>query len=108
MANIFNYLISIVFAVMSVVIAIGVIVRILRDRFSTEKSINAVVSDKQSYESHSYSKSGAHSSNKKYIVSFDTSKGVMHFEVSEYSYNGYRIKEKGILKYKGSRLISFE
>ena len=30
------------------------------------------------------------------------------FYVSQFSYNGYKVNEKGTLKYKGNKLISFK
>ena len=43
-----------------------------------------------------------------YIIVFKTKDKKLSFNVSAYSYNNYRIKEKGTLKYKGNQIISFK
>ena len=44
---------------------------------------------------------------KRYIVVFSAEDKKLSFDVSEFSYESYRIGEKGRLKYKGNRIISF-
>ena len=40
------------------------------------------------------------------VLSIDGKK--KSFYVSQFSYNGYRVNEKGLLKYKGDKLIEFK
>ncbi|MBO5733693.1 MAG: DUF2500 family protein, partial [Clostridia bacterium] len=44
----------------------------------------------------------------RYIVVFATNNKKLSFNVSKFSYGNYKINEKGTLKYKGTKIISFE
>ena len=44
----------------------------------------------------------------KYVIVFSVGGKKKSFYVSQFSYNGYRINEKGTLKYKGDKLIDFK
>ncbi len=107
MLNIFGYIVNIAFACLMAVIVLGIAVRVLRDRFSAVKEVGAEIVNKQSYENlrHSWQRVA---NTKKYVVTFQTERGKMHFDVSEFSYNGYRIGEKGTLTYQGTRLVDFK
>ena len=52
-----------------------------------------------------YSGTGKH---EKYVVVFSVDGKKKSFYVSQFSYNGYRVNEKGTLKYKGDKLIEFK
>ena len=87
-------------------IAILALVRIIIRRCSPSKTVPAVVAAKQISKSFSkYSGSGKH---EKYVVVFFASSKKRSFYVSKFSYDGYRIGEKGKLTYKGDKLISFK
>ena len=43
-----------------------------------------------------------------YIVVFETNNKKLSFNVSEVSYGKYKTNEKGTLKYRGSKIISFK
>ena len=102
--NIVNY----IFAIVAFVIFIGIIVRITLNILSKEKQTEAVISDKQSYEKIVYGKSHAPFTKKEYIITFNCGNKKRYFEVSEFSYKTYKVKQKGILRYKGNRLIDFK
>lgn len=108
MENLYSIIVNIVFTILGIVIVAGMLVRIFKDKFAKVTRIAATVVNKQHYEKHIYSKSEAPSSQMKYVVTFDTDMGEMHFEVTGFSYNGYRLNEKGTLTYKGTRLIDFK
>ena len=79
--------------------------RLLKNVLSPIRSVEASVIHKQKVENISgYSGTGKHT---KYAVTFSAGNNRFSFYVSEFSYRGYRIGEKGILKYKGDRLIEF-
>ena len=72
---------------------------------ASEKTVKAEVCDK--YISDAVSKYPLSFRRGHYIVVFKTDSERLSFSVSEFSYVNYRISEKGILKYKGNKLISF-
>lgn len=68
-------------------------------------SVPAVVYHKHIIETFDkYSGTGKH---QKYVVVFSVEGEKKSFYVSEFSYRGYRINEKGTLTYKGDQLIEF-
>ena len=100
-------LMNYVFVILELVIIIGIVVKILHNYFSKEKREEAVVINKQSFDKTIYRKNQAPLAKKSYVITFQCKNKKRHFNVSELSYNNYRINQKGILKYKGSRLIDF-
>lgn len=42
------------------------------------------------------------------VVVFKTKDKKLFFNVSEFLYGNYKIKQKGMLKYKGMKIISFK
>lgn len=82
------------------------IMSFLRRNKMPVRSTSATVCDK--YIRKTVSRYPGTGNDETYIVVFDTGKGKLQFAVSEYSYNNYRINEKGTLKYKGSQLIDFK
>lgn len=84
----------------------SIIVRTIKNRHAPIKSIKAVVVDKNKIETFSkYSGSGK---SEKYVIVFSVGGKKKSFYVSQFSYNGYKINEKGTLKYKGDKLIEFK
>ena len=82
-----------------------VIIRHFTEKYGKVKSIEAVVIHKSKMEPFSKVKSSGLGT-RCYVV-FQANGKKLSFRVSEFSYNGYHIGEKGILKYKGERLIDF-
>ena len=70
------------------------------------KSVKAEIVDKYKY--NIVSKHPGIFNSERYIVVFKTKDKKLLFVVSEFSYGNYKIKEKGILKYKGEKIISFQ
>ena len=86
-------------------IALLALVRVTILRLSPKKTVFATVIDKQKTEIFSkYSGSGKQ---EKYVVIFSANGKKHSFYVSKFSYDGYRIGQKGILTYKGNKLLSF-
>lgn len=81
------------------------VIRTLAKRFSPIKTVSAVVVDKHKAES--FSKYAGNGKSVKYVVVFSINGKKKGFYVSQFSYGGYRIGEKGTLQYKGDRLIGF-
>ena len=101
-------LINYVFVILELVIIVGIITKLLHNYFSKEKREEAVVVNKQSFDKTIYRKSQAPFVKKSYVITFQCKNKKRHFDVSELSYNNYRINQKGTLKYKGSHLIDFK
>ena len=101
----FSDIFSRVLFFLGLIIWVCIATRFIANRRATVKTVKAEICDK--YVSERVSRYPGTSGMKEYIVVFKTNNGKLSFCVSEYSYNSYRIKEKGTLKYKGDRLISF-
>ena len=100
-----NNIIGYVFLGLSLTCVVAYLVKFLRDRFSPVKTAKATVVHKQTVETFTkYSGKGIH---KKYSVTFQIGNKKRSFYVSEFSYRGYKVKESGTLKYRGSRIIDF-
>ena len=81
-------------------------IRLLAKRLVPVKTVAATVVDKHKTEVFSkYAGNGKHI---KYAVVFSAGGKKLSFYVSEFSYGGYRVGEKGTLTYKGSKLIGFQ
>jgi len=90
----------------SILLAILIAVRVIKNITAPEKTVKAMVVGKQTADQLSkYSENGK---NKKFAVTFSAEDKKMTFYVSEFSYKGYKIGDKGILKYKGNRIIAFK
>lgn len=99
--NITNY----VFFGIWLFLGVAVLIRVINNKCAPVKTEKAVVVDKQTVEHFSkYSGNGKHT---KYVIVFSVDGKKRSFYVSQFSYNGYRVNEKGTLTYKGDRLIDF-
>lgn len=83
-----------------------IIVKLVRNKISPVKTVKAEVFDK--YKPNVISKYPENLKSKSYIVVFKTKDKKLSFNVSEFSYGNYKINEKGTLKYKGNKIISFK
>ncbi len=104
--NISNIVIIALFAGIGVLAMVSILVRLVKNRYAPIKSEKAIVVDKNKVETFSkYSGSGKR---EKYVIVFSVDGKKKSFYVSQFSYNGYRINEKGTLQYKGDKLIAFK
>ena len=104
--NISNIIIIALFAGIGVLATVSILVRLVKNRCSPVKTVQAVVVDKNKAETFSkYSGSGK---GEKYVIVFSVGGKKKSFYVSQFSYNGYRINEKGTLQYKGDKIIDFK
>lgn len=83
-----------------------IIRKIITNKFSTVKTAKAKVVDK--YKPDIVSNYPGTFKSERYIVVFATKDKKLSFDVSEFSYDNYKINEKGTLKYKGNKIISFQ
>lgn len=104
--NIASTAILLLFLLVGALAAIRILVKSVRNRFTPVKKVKAVVIGKHTQEA--FSKYAGNGKHKKYIIVFSAEGKKLSFYVSGFSFAGYRINEKGILKYKGERIISFD
>ena len=81
-------------------------IRLFTKRVAPVRTVAAVVADKHKTEV--FSKYAGNGKQVKYVVVFSAGGKKLSFYVSEFSYGGYRVGEKGTLTYKGSKLIAFQ
>ena len=80
--------------------------RFLVNQFAPVKSVKAEVFDK--YQSNTVSRIPRIYKREQYIVVFAAKEKKLSFCVSEFSYGDYKVKDKGTLKYRGNKIISFD
>jgi len=84
---------------------VGIIVWCINRNFGKTKSVQATIVHRQITED--FSKYSANGKSYHYYVTFQFNGKRRSFKVSEFSYKGYNVGEKGTLKYKSDRLIDF-
>ncbi len=80
--------------------------KLIWNKVAPVKTVKAEVFDK--YKPDIVSRYSGNFKQESFIVVFKTKGKKLSFNVSEFSYNHYQIKEKGTLKYKGNQIISFK
>jgi len=83
-----------------------IIKKFVLSRCTTIQTVKAKIVDK--YKPEMVSKYPGIFKQERYIVVFETKDKKLSFTVSDFSYGNYKVGEKGTLKYKGSKLISFK
>ena len=104
--NIASIVIASLFLGLGLLAAVRTVSKLLQSRYGPIRTVKAVVADKQTVET--FSKYSGTGKSVKYMVIFLVDGKKKSFYVSQFSYNGYRINEKGTLKYRGDRLIGFK
>lgn len=82
-----------------------IIRKIIISKYAPVKTVKAKVIDK--YKPEMISKYHGTFKQERYIVVFAAKDKKLSFDISEFSYGNYKINQKGTLKYKGTKLISF-
>ena len=104
--NVINIVITSIFIGIGALAMGSIIARTIKNRYAPIKKVKAVIIDKNKIES--FSKYSGNGKAEKYVIVFSANGKKKSFYVSQFSYNGYKVNEKGILKYKGNKLISFK
>ena len=104
--NMFNIVMISLFAGIGLLAAVGILVRLVKNRYAPIKKVKAVVVDKNKVET--FSKYSGTGKSEKCVVVFSVDGKKKSFYVSQFSYDGYKINQKGTLKYKGDKLIEFK
>ena len=104
--NIASIVIASLFLGLGLLAAVRTVSKLLQSRYGPLRTVKAVVADKQTVET--FSKYSGTGKSVKYMVIFLVDGKKKSFYVSQFSYHGYRVNEKGTLKYRGERLIGFK
>ena len=104
--NIASIVILSLFVGISVFAFVSLLVKLIKNRVAPVRTVKAVVLDKQKVEI--FSKYSGTGKREKYVVVFSVDGKKKSFYVSQFSYGGYRLNEKGTLKYQGDKLIDFK
>ena len=104
--NISNIVIIALFMGVGALALVSLLVKVVKNRYAPVKTAKAVVIDKNKVET--FSKYSGTGKSEKYVIVFSVDGKKKSFYVSQFSYNGYRVNEKGTLKYKGNKLIEFK
>ena len=104
--NISNIVIASLFMGVGVLAVVSLFVKVVKNRYAPIKTVKAVVIDKNKVEN--FSKYSGTGKSEKYVSVFSIGGKKKSFYVSQFSYNSYRVNEKGTLKYKGDKLIDFK
>ena len=104
--NISNIVITFLFMSIGVLAFGSILVRTIKNRYAPIKTVKAFVIDKNKIET--FSKYSGNGKAEKYVIVFSVNGKKKSFYVSEFSYNSYKINEKGTLKYKGNKLVEFK
>lgn len=104
--NISNIIIISLFMGLGALALVSLLVKAVKNRYAPVRTVKAVVIDKNKVET--FSKYSGTGKSEKYVIVFSVGGKKKSFYVSQFSYNGYRINEKGMLKYKGDKLIEFK
>ena len=103
--NIASMALPVLLTAIWVFVIIRIIIKAIRNKHAPVKTVPAVVIDKHIVEA--FSKYSGNGKSEKYVVVFSAGGKKKSFYVSQFSYNGYKINEKGLLRYKGDKLIGF-
>ena len=104
--NISNIIIISLFLGVGALAVARLLVKAVKNRYAPIKTVQAVVIDKNKVET--FSKYSGNGKSEKYVIVFSVGGKKKSFYVSQFSYNGYRVNERGTLKYKGDKLIEFK
>lgn len=104
--NISNIIIIALFMGVGVLALVSLLVKVVTNRYTPIKTAKAVVIAKNKVET--FSKYSGTGKSEKYVIVFSVNGKKKSFYVSQFSFNGYRVNEKGTLKYKGDKLIEFK
>ena len=104
--NISNVIIISLFLGVGALAVVSLLVKAVKNRYAPIKTVKAVVIDKNKVEA--FSKYSGNGMSEKYVIVFSVEGKKKSFYVSQFSYNGYRVNERGTLKYKGDKLIEFK
>lgn len=108
MTSFFGSSVNIIFSALFIVIWTGICIKVFSSAYSKEKSVPASIVSKNLYRPPVYRKSQAPFEKCEYVITFLIGGTKKDFKTDKVSFDGYDIGQKGILTYKGSKIINFE
>ena len=105
-SNTFSNVIAVAFLGLWVLAIVGFFMRMVRNKYGPTKTVNAIVVEK--YVEEKFSKYSGTGKRENYVIVFSAQGKKMSFYVSEFSYGGYQLNERGMLTYRGDQLIDFK
>lgn len=106
--NTLGLITNLFFLLVGIVIISGIVIRFMKNHFSKERKEEATLINKSIYVKTIYHKNDAPSYKKEYILTFLIKNRKKNFNVSAFSYINYTIGQKGVIIFKGTRLIDFK
>lgn len=82
------------------------LVRLLTNAMAPVKRVKATVTNK--YKEALFSKYSGDGKRERFVVVFSAEGKTLSFQVSEFSYGGYRLNQRGTLTYRGNQIIAFD
>ena len=104
--NMFSTIIAFLLLGLWILAILSFFVRLVKNRHAPVETVRAVVIDKHTIET--FSKYSGTGKREKFVVVFSSGGRKFAFHVSEFSYNGYRIGDTGMLTYQGDKIIGFK
>lgn len=104
-SNTINTILAAVMLGLGLLAMVVLLRRAIQNKKAPQRTVKAQVVHKQIVES--VSKYAGNGKREQYVVVFSVEDKKKSFLVSSFSYGGYRIGEKGMLTYKGNKLVGF-
>ena len=101
-----NNIINLFFIFLFLLCWLLILRKLILNKFAPFKAVKAEIVDK--YKSDVVNKYHGTFKTERYVVIFKTKNEKLIFNVSQFTYNNYKISDKGTLKYKGTKIISFK
>lgn len=108
MGNIPGTFVNILFGALCAAIFVLLAYRAVRFLYSKERSEQAMVFDKKTFEQTVYRKSGAPYIKREFCVTWVCGRKKRVFDVSDETYNRCSVGDCGILRFRGGKFVSFE
>ncbi|MBR2499718.1 MAG: DUF2500 family protein [Clostridia bacterium] len=101
-----NNIINLFFIFIFLLCWLFILRKMILNKFAPVKTVKAEVVDK--YKSDVVTKYHGTFKTERYVVIFKTKNEKLILNVSQFTYDNYKINDKGTLKYKGTKIISFK
>ena len=107
MGNMIGLIVNIIFWLLGLVIITAILIRLIRQPNTKPVTNKATVIDKQTYIKEKLSKAQAPQKEMIYTITFLCNGKELTFYTSAETYDACRIKQKGLLTYKGLQFLNF-
>lgn len=104
----FGVAVNVFFVLVGLIILVGILIRAAKNTIAKEQQAQAVVVNKQYYQQRVIRKQSNPYDEDCYVVTFKVGDKKLSFCVSEFSYHDYKVNQKGMLRYRGTKIIDFK